>query len=162
MRLIKDVAREAAERILDEHWNGVLPVDPVQIAHSLGMRVFLADLPENESGLIIKNSGESAEIHINRNEPLGRQGYTCAHELGHWVERSVQQDDEYSFVDKRDDSPMDAHEWYAEHFAANLLMPGRVFIEAFDNGNRVRDLAQLFGVSPTAAGNRMRNLGLRA
>ncbi|CAN02292.1 ImmA/IrrE family metallo-endopeptidase [Clavibacter michiganensis] len=160
MPLVKDIAREAAETVLREHWDGKYPVDPVRIANSLGMKVYLANLAENESGLIVKLPGQSAEIHINRTEPDARQSFTCAHELGHWIERGQQQDNEYSFVDRRDSRAMDAHEWYAEHFAANLLMPARDFIEVYDEGYTDSTLAKYFGVSPAAARSRMRNLGL--
>ena len=161
MPLIKDIARGAAERVLSEHWNGQIPVDPVVIAQSLGLKVYLSALPENESGLIVKLPNKPAEIHINRIEPDARQNFTCAHEVGHWVERDVHADNEYSFVDRRDDRQMDAHEWYAEHFAANLLMPGKQFIEAYDGGARSNSLATLFAVSPAAARSRLKNLNLR-
>jgi len=161
MTLIKDVARKAAELALDEHWDGQLPVDPVKIARALGMSIWLADLPDNESGLISKRAGEPAAIYLNKNEPPSRQNFTCAHELGHWYERDSVADDEYSFVDRRDDRPKDAHEWYAEHFAANLLMPMRAFIQAVDDGLPLWELETKFGVSRAAAGNRARNLGLK-
>jgi hypothetical protein len=158
--LVKDVARRAADDVLNEYWDGRLPVDPVRIAETLGMSVWSADLPDNESGRIVKQHGQPAQIYLNRNEPDGRQNFTCAHELGHWFERKAQSDEEYSFVDRRDDRPKDAHEWYAEHFAANLLMPAKEFIQACDEGSGVRDLMQRFAVSPAAVRSRMRNLGL--
>jgi Zn-dependent peptidase ImmA (M78 family) len=160
MTLVKDVARQKAETVLDEYWDESIPVDPTKIAFSLSMKVFVADLPEDQSGLIVKEAGRPAEIYLNSNEPPARQNFTCAHELGHWFERDAQSDDEYSFVDKRGQT-RNAHEWYAEHFAANLLMPARSFIQSWDDGMTVRDLAGYFAVSQAAVRSRLRNLGLQ-
>ena len=160
MALIKEVARRKAEAVLEDFWDDRLPIDPVRIAQDLNMQVFRADLPDGESGLIVKESGKSAEIYLNENEPDARQNFTCAHELGHWFERERAAYDEYSFVDRRGDKK-DAHEWYAEHFAANLLMPARTFIQFFDEGCDVRELAQVFGVSNAADLSRLRGLRLR-
>ena len=162
MPLIKEVARRSAERILAEHWDGTLPVDPARIALTIGMRVFTADLDEDTSGLIVKESADApAEIYLNRDEPPARQNFTCAHELGHWVERDEQRDARYSFVDRRDASPNDAHEWFAEHFAGNLLMPASHFIASFDEGLNDSQLARRFAVSPAAVRTRIRGLRLR-
>lgn len=171
MALVKDLARAAADQILDEHWDGTLPVNPVAIAHQLGIRVWNAVLPEDESGRIVKEADTPADIYLNRDEPALRKTFTVAHELGHYVERKAQADDEYSFVDLRGGRPMDAHEWYAEHFAANLLMPVADFIRAYDDavdadarGTLDSDvtgyLSRRFGTSRTAVANRIRNLRL--
>jgi Zn-dependent peptidase ImmA (M78 family) len=162
MPLIKDVARKAAEQVLAEHWDGTLPVDPARIALNLGMGVFTADLDEDLSGLIIKESATApAQIYLNRDEPPARQNFTCAHELGHWFDRDEHRDDRYSFVDRRDSTPNDSHEWFAEHFAGNLLMPAKPFIAAFDNGLTDSELARRFAVSPAAIRTRIRGLRLR-
>lgn len=160
MALVKDVARSAAHRALQQHWDGQIPVDPARIAMKLGMRVYRAYLDDDESGMISKRAGEPAEIVINANEPLLRQNFTCAHELGHWFERERQDDGEYSFVDHRNAKPNDAREWFAEHFAANLLMPTREFIAAADEGLSVASLSDRFVVSQPAVRSRLRALGL--
>jgi Zn-dependent peptidase ImmA (M78 family) len=160
MTLIKDVARRAAEELLAEHWDDRLPVDPIRISHALGMTVWLADLPDNESGRIVKVAGQKADIYLNKEEPAPRQAFTCAHELGHWVERKGNADDDYSFVDRRGDKASDPHEWFADHFAENLLMPTKRFLQAIDEGARMWDLEAKFGVSRWAAETRVRHLGL--
>lgn len=160
MALVKDVARAAAQRALDDHWDGQIPVDPAKIAMDLGMYVYRGYLAEDQSGMIRKLAGEPAEIFLNANEPPLRQNFTCAHELGHWFERERQSDEEYAFVDHRDEKPNDAHEWFAEHFAANLLMPEREFIAAADRGLSVDALSDRFVVSRPAVRNRLRALGL--
>lgn len=163
MALVKDLARRAAEEALETYWDRTFPVDPVKIARQLGMEVWVADLPDAESGRIVKKDGSPAEIYLARDEPYGRQNFTCAHELGHWFEREEQDDQEYSFVDHRTDGydkNRSAHEWFADWFAANLLMPAREFIEAVDEGLLLRDLAQRFGVTMPSVRTRARNLGV--
>ena len=161
MPLVKDVAQRQAEAVLEQYWDGKLPVDPAKIALRLNMQVYRANLRDSQSGLIIKESGKTPSIYLNANEPSQRQNFTCAHELGHFFDRDAQADDEYSFVDYRDDTPNDAREWFAEHFAANLLMPTRAFIELFDRGLSTYDLAAHFGVSQPAVRSRARSLRLR-
>lgn len=159
MALVKDVARTAAQDALDRYWDGQIPVDPARIAQKLGMHVYRAYLADDESGMISKREGEAAEIVINANEPPLRQNFTCAHELGHWFERERQADGEYSFVDHRNAKPNDAREWFAEHFAANLLMPSREFMAAVDEGLSVAGLSDRFVVSQPAVRSRLRALG---
>lgn len=161
MALVKDVAKEAAERVLRANWDGRLPVDPVRIAEQLGLQVFVAKLDGNTSGKIVKEEHGAARIYLDRDEHGARQNFTCAHELGHWQERLDRGDHEFSFVDKRGEGPMNASEWYAEHFAGNLLMPAREFIDRFDAGYSDGKLANCFAVSVPAVRSRMRNLGLR-
>ncbi|WIE54197.1 ImmA/IrrE family metallo-endopeptidase [Curtobacterium sp. MCBD17_003] len=160
MALVKDVARAAAQRALDDYWDGTIPVNPARIAMDLGMNVYRAYLAEDQSGMIRKLENEPAEIFLNANEPPLRQNFTCAHELGHWFERRSQSDEEYSFVDHRNATPNDAHEWFAEHFAANLLMPTREFITAADRGLSVAELSDYFVVSQPAIRNRLRALNM--
>ncbi|AZZ42311.1 ImmA/IrrE family metallo-endopeptidase [Acidipropionibacterium jensenii] len=161
MALLKEVARDKAEDVLDEYWDGTFPVDPVRIAQTLGMTVYEATLPDGESGRIVKEPHEDAAIYLSRDDPPQRQNYTAAHELGHWFERAMNDDDDYSFVDHRADSQQkDAHEWFAEWFAAHLLMPAHDFIAAVDEGLSLARLTRKFGVSRAAARNRARLLGV--
>ncbi|MDR2930624.1 MAG: ImmA/IrrE family metallo-endopeptidase [Propionibacteriaceae bacterium] len=162
-RLIKDVAREDAVRILDQYWDGRYPVDPVRIAQGIGIRVWTADLPVDVSGQLIKSETDAVgNIYLNQTETAVRQHFTCAHEIGHWVDRKNHHDLKYSFVDYRDASkaPAVATEWYADHFAGNLLMPTEDFTRFHKMGFSVPDLAFYFGVSPASVKVRLRSLSL--
>ncbi|WP_062208698.1 ImmA/IrrE family metallo-endopeptidase [Demequina oxidasica] len=158
-RLIKEVAREAADLVLDDFWDGEFPVDPMRIAEALQIEVWTANLGPDVSGKIVKEANANARIYLNRDEIETRQNFTCAHELGHWWERRERGDTEFSFVEHRGQL-RNAHEWYAEHFAANLLMPATEFTAECEDGARVRDLMRIFGVSRAAALQRCRSLGL--
>ena len=159
-RLIKDVAREDAATVLADYWNDQFPVDPFTIAEKLGIKVWASDLPEHVSGLLVKQENSAPEIHISRSEGRARQRFTCAHEIGHFIDRRNHGDLEYGFEDGRDDTPKTPIEFYADHFAANLLMPSLKFQSKLDAGYTPADLMEFFGVSRTALDVRTRSLGL--
>jgi len=164
-RLIKDVAHEDAQKILDDYWDGLYPVDPVAIANNIGIQVWDADLPIDISGQLVKDGPLTlGQIHLNRHEMDVRRRFTCAHEIGHWMDRQHHEDQEYSFVDYRDASkkPDNAVEWYADHFAANLLMPTDEFTRLRSRGSSIIQLAEFFFVSTAAVRVRLRSLGLES
>jgi len=77
------------------------------------------------------------------------------------VERTRDRDDAYTFRDRRDGKSNTPHEWYADFFAANLLMPQAVFEECVEvYGATCGDLVGYFGVSISVVRTRARSLGL--
>lgn len=160
--LIKDKAQIDAEVIRRKHWDGTFPVDPIVIASKMKATSYLSQGMGDDSGLIIKRGNQRAKIYLNAFESKARQRFTCAHEIGHLVERQQNGDGEYSFTDKRSGVANDAHEWYADHFAANLLMPQAEFERMVeDRGATLDDLVDHFGVSRSAVATRARLLGMR-
>lgn len=160
---VKIEAEKDAEKLLQATWGGAVPVDPVTIARTAGLRVLEAPLNENTLGALVKQPGKDPTILLNQNDSNNRKRFTCAHELGHFVRRS-EEEDEYATVDLRDSNSAtgdDPEEVYANEFAACLLMPE----------SEVRALAQLemsdlemairFKVSREAMQFRLKNLGLR-
>jgi len=160
--LLKDLAREDATRVLDEHWDGQYPVDPARIANRMGIKVWRTDMPDDTSGAIVKREGAPAEIYFDADEPPQRQRFTCAHEIGHYIDRQRHQDAQYSFQDLRRGAANTPEEFYADHFAGNLLMPRRKVLAMWNEGNTTNDMADFFAVSLSAMGTRLRSLGLAA
>jgi len=164
--LAKDAARRDAAEVLEKYWSpDKVPVDPVAIAMKLGIDVWIADLPFEQSGYIVKHASGDAQIFLNREHAPTRRAFTCAHEIGHYWERKtvpVPADDEYSFVDYRDTSGRyNLHELYADEFAGALLMPSSRFDQLHDWGASDTAIADIFEVSPSAVDRRARSLGLR-
>jgi len=158
--LIKDLAQIDAENVRREHWDDTFPVDPIVIARRMGVTPYLSRLGDT-SGLIVRPANEQAKIYINQFESKARQRFTCAHEIGHYVERTRNRDDAYTFRDRRAGKADTPHEWYADHFAANLLMPQAAFEELMEVHGATRgDLVDYFGVSISAVSTRARLLGL--
>jgi len=155
--LIKDAARNDARSVLMEHWDSdTFPVEPVAIAQKLGAKVFLADM--DESGMIIQKDGGPVEIFLSHHESPLRRRFTCAHEIGHLVDRQRRRDTDYSFVDRRSGRADNAFEWYADHFAANLLMPQDEVERLQDLEYPLEQMADHFGVSHSAMRVRLRLL----
>jgi hypothetical protein len=164
-------AEHDAQQLLAKAWKrwgpaGIyLPVDPVEIALNLGLKVLVGDgLGPGESGWLKKEAGfEDPTIFLDRDDSRSRQRFICAHELGHYVE-SVKKgiEDEWEFIDLR--RPIasgydDPDEAYANHFAAELLMPRDVVSERAVDSNAVA-LAAEFGVTGDVMRFRLDQMGL--
>ncbi len=78
------------------------PEDPAWIAHQMGLRVLDADLPDNVSGALLKQTGEDPVILLNRTDSRNRKRFSCAHELGHYASRVMDnRADHYEYIDLR-------------------------------------------------------------
>lgn len=118
-------AEQAAVELLQECWDGSLPVDPVRIAKALGIEVLDAALNEDVSGALVKKQGFDPLILLSSRDSSNRKRFTCAHEIGHFIRRSDELD-KYEYVDYRDPTSSTGtveEERFANSFAANLLMP---------------------------------------
>lgn len=155
-------AREQAKTILKSYWDKVtFPVPVISISNALGVQTFTAPLPDNLSGMIIKDRDdcEDARAYADSSESKVRCRFTFAHELGHFIERTrVAGDQEFSFEDHRDPEHYDLHEFYADEFAGALLMPEEDVIEQLHNGADIYGLAKRYGVSLSAMEKRLDRL----
>jgi Zn-dependent peptidase ImmA (M78 family) len=158
----KQAEKDAIE-LLDQSWDGTLPVDPVRIAKDLGVKVLKAPLKKDVSGALVKKEGRDPSILLNAEDGRARKRFTCAHELGHYIRRSSEPTPRYEYVDyrdKRSSTGTDEEERYANSFAASLLMP-EVAVKAMHTpGMATFRLAKHFGVSVESMQHRLNNLGL--
>jgi hypothetical protein len=152
-------AKRDAEELLAMAWrkkgpSGLfLPVDPVEIAFSLGIGVLNGrdDFPRNVSGGLRKAPGfADPEILLSPLDSRSRQRFTCAHELGHsirWMKSGDQGSwdhaDGRDLLQERDHDPEEA---YANWFATELLMPQDLILDRLGSAN-VAVLAFDFGVT---------------
>ncbi|QCQ94044.1 ImmA/IrrE family metallo-endopeptidase [Rhodococcus sp. SGAir0479] len=123
---IRERARNDAWAVLDQYWDdGVFPVDPIKVAGAMGIKVYSASLESDCFGMIIGAPDGSADIYLDADQPLNRLRFTCAHEIGHYVDNTSKIDGtELAFVDRRSDAGRGtAPEVYANEFAGSLLMP---------------------------------------
>lgn len=140
-----------------------IPVDPAFIARAMGIEVYISDLPEDVSGLLVKEPDNAPEIYVSRATGRNRQRYSVAHELGHYRERITEDDQPYRWVDYRGPSAKNGdqpREVYANQFAAALLMPAPLVKQLFQKGLDDVLLATTFGVSAEAMFLRRKNLRL--
>ncbi|AKK04555.1 putative Zn peptidase [Corynebacterium mustelae] len=160
---LRKYARQDAAELLKSHWGDSIPVDPVKISRRLGVSVFTAQLGDDVYGQIIGSSA-GADIYIDEDQPHPRFRFTCAHELGHYVDRSINGNilkPGMGYIDKRsEDDPYSPDEVYANEFAASLLMPEKDFKDAVECGVSDFDLAKNFEVSLSAVQWRKKRLGI--
>lgn len=174
---VKRNAIQQANAALEGAWDGKLPVCPERIA-SLTTVTLTRDGKKTKHGIIMKGmsdwdlDGDSGYAEFrehdpdqpfwcvyNINERPDRQRFTMAHELGHVVLGHVVD----GRMPKRDTNfaPRgDLDEVAANYFAASLLMPEKLVREMAEYITSVERLASRFRVSPSAMGNRLKNLGI--
>lgn len=161
MALVKDVAKHAADETRRAHWGTRLPIDPFAIADRMGIDVSFVSLEPGVSGMLIRKKGSDPEIVLDDLDSRVRQNFTCAHEIGHYVER-VKRDPNgsFSFTDYRDvNTDRDLHEFYADEFAGNLLMPEGAITMFQERGLSTIEMAKRFDVSLSAMETRLRRIG---
>lgn len=145
---IRTKARADAQDVLDRYWSRTaVPVDPIYIARSLGASVFSAELGEDTWGMLVGTAGGAA-IYLDRDQPPNRYRFSCAHEVGHLIERGADIAAGRAIVEKRSDvNRGDSGEVYANEFAASLLMPEPNLRAAIAAGEDDFDLSERFAVS---------------
>lgn len=128
------------------------PIDPVQIAGVLGIRVHLTNFTDNTiTGLYdFKNK----IIYIKQNTHISNQIFTVARELGHiLLHDKLAMSDKCNYLSKNNGkteeyrlhhSSIETQE--ADVFAINLLVPKKILNE-YKNLANPMELAQLFCVS---------------
>lgn len=140
--------------------NVPLPVDPVYIARQLGIEVYNAQLESDVSGMLRKKPHQDPEIYLNLLDSMNRRRFTCAHEIGHYIERQRHDGESWAYVDQRGPrSSRGTHhdEVYANGFAASLLMPEPVVERLQEKGHGIPEMAYRFGVSVEAMTHRTDN-----
>lgn len=141
-----------------------VPIDPQQIAETFGLKVCEVPLQSNVSGFLLKKDGNPATIYVNQHDSDNRKRFTIAHEIGHfWYHRQDPDDDEYGYVEYRDDLSSrgtDSVERWANAFAAELLMPAQYVRVAWARGDSVAKIQNELKVSEAALSHRLAKLGL--
>lgn len=123
------LARGAAERVLDRHWTGEMPVDVWKIAGAMGLRVVVTSAGYH---------GRLTEeiIEVPEDEPHVAKRFVIAHEIGH--------------RELRHRVPEEKIEAEANAFASELLIPRPRLRRAVEVGLSLRELCELFDVSSQA------------
>ena len=131
------------------------PVKVGALATALGLRVVLATLPINISGLI-EPDGDGFVVKINRFESKERQRFTIAHEIAHYlIHRDRINAGIFDSVLYRSNlsSRMEAE---ANRLAADIVMPSQAVTAAISkrlsklDEDGISELAEEFGVSKQA------------
>lgn len=161
---IRDRARRDAEATLSVYWDAKpMPVDPVTIARDLGIDVFSATLADDDTYGMLRQQDGQITMYIDRRQSPERWRFTCAHEIGHYVDRmsKISPSEDMTFVDRRSDAGRGtASEIYANEFAGALLMPDGEVRWAVSRRENDIVMASRFGVSLQAMRVRRQRLGI--
>jgi Zn-dependent peptidase ImmA (M78 family) len=151
-------AEREALRILYKSGIYEPPVNPVQIARSLGVSVHFVNFSEGHKEVAGLYDPKSDAIFVNKEEAGVRQTFTIAHEIGHKVLHEEWAKSEAYKVLWRDPTRQAKDRWEQEAnaFAANLLMP-RQMVDDY-RGFPLSFVAKIFAVSELAAGHRLKYL----
>jgi Zn-dependent peptidase ImmA (M78 family) len=101
------------------------PICVYDTAEQLGLEVIFR--PENSLGGIYAKASQAILIPTHR--PPGRQAFTCAHEIGHWLYAHGTGIDEIDDLEKYHENKPE--ERLADIFASYLLMPPWAVNEAY-------------------------------
>jgi len=148
---------------------GVLPVPLEQIARREGIKIELASLDDDLSGMSFIKNGV-AVIVLNLNHHPNRRRFTLAHEIGHhlmhvpYLTNNVHVDKVVLNRDAVSSQAIDNKEIQANAFAAELLMPEAELRKYhnvdFNDDAFLYSLAKKLKVSVTALTYRLINLGM--
>lgn len=141
-------------------WDGALPIDPVRVAKCYGIEVLRDQemVGSSSSGHCVTTDEDAKLILVNPEDPIPRQRFTVAHELGHAL---LDQPGVHERSGKsRNLAAYRAAEARINRFAAALLMPEESVIQANMLGKDLDEMARLFDVSPTAMRIRLVRLGI--
>ena len=160
-KVASDLHRDYADQ------NSLITIGQLKnLAESIGAKVELVVFkPDTVSARVLGGDG-SYKIQISDNEPMQRQKFSLAHEIGHIILHDVDKEKEKEFIEYRKpildyaDSSLLYKETQANAFAAALLIPKEDAINVWDSVKDIDDFAEIFEVSKAAAYNRLSNLGL--
>ena len=163
---------DEAELFAHKAWQTLdleLPVDLAVVAARLGVAVEEREFVEEIDGLYLRLPGAPPLVAVNNCyvKPIARRRFTLAHEIGHHLlSRRVSQGRRLFFFDTAG-TRRTVMERACDRFAALLLMPEELIRRhyedlSYNRGQRVRIMAERFGVSAWALRRRLRELGLRA
>lgn len=150
-------------------------IDVEKVAKFLQAEVIEEELDQDVSGLLLISQGKRT-IAVNEAHADNRKRFTIAHELGHLMLHAVDQDEDNVFIDRKvfnrnSDASQGIYrqEIEANRFAAELLMPKRLLLNAIDelgdeidlsDDDTLYELAKKFEVSTQAMAIRLTSLDI--
>ncbi len=148
-----------SKQILDTYWDKLIPVNPLTIAHKIGI-IVVSDSSTNAVNSIKRDVDGKHTITLKAECEYLLRRFVIAHQIGHYAlghlneHRNLLNDDQYSY------STMNLNPFQIEAnvFATELLIPEATLMFAVsDRGYRTTaSLAKLFHVSEVAMSLRLR------
>ncbi len=150
--------------------------DLYKICEELNIALFSVRFKDDSLSGVLHKDDDKWSILINETDSPRRKMFTIAHELGHYFslkdgklskdlfDESGFHEDRAIFTRPTDTESLSASaekaEAEANFIAANLLMPEKLVKASFEGKKNIEEMAEEFGVSESAMGFRLLNLGL--
>lgn len=140
------------------------PVDIRGLAHDLGIKVYDAWLDPEVSGELERTVDGNYQINVNADDPITRQRFTIAHEIGHYIyHRSLVGsgvDDNRAYRSTKQGRYFNTRigpreETEANRFAASVLMPNHLIEDLRRLGLDRAEMAKRLQVSEHALAIRL-------
>lgn len=136
------------------------PIPVQEIAETNGVDVVFANFGSVGEKVAGFCDFKAEKLFVNIDDPLNRQTFTIAHELGHWMLHRDFFDanpERYSILPRfQKTGKNDAFEQEANHFAANLLVPKHLLLPV--KNAPASQLASIFAVSRMMMEIRLKNV----
>lgn len=169
----EDAVRSLATALLDEVEITHPPVDPDWIAREKGLDVQeKAGFPDGVYGVLWREGNQFGIVVSDACPTRGLRNFSVAHELGHYhIDGHLESllgagDGQAPSLGSHFRDQQNRHEREADWFASELLMPvrfaGELILDRDPAVSSIRELADRFDVSLTAASIRYTNLTDRA
>jgi len=120
---------QTAERVLTRASVTEMPVDVNKLAACWDNLNIVREAIDGP-GYLLPLGRLGGEIIVNTNDPLERQRFTIAHELGHWILGRIWENKTGEFRQPPGIRHESLERW-CDHFAASLLMPRRQILDRF-------------------------------
>lgn len=153
-----EIRPKVNQLLSDTGLDGIFPVPAERLALMLGYHCYYFAPSDNTRHISGAVDHDKKQILINENDPLPRQFFTLAHEIGHIIlhkNKGNKVDFRTSLLQATD--PVDKE---ADIFAAELLMPAEEFKKIWKKYKNTNLAAAYFGVSKQAANHRIDDLKL--
>lgn len=169
----KATAETRAKETLEACGITQAPINPERVARHLGIDIKRVGFSDELSGVLMRKESGSV-IALNKDHHRSRQRFTIAHELGHFaLQHKGEMFVDQTILNRRDGRSsfaIDPQEIEANAFAASLLMPEHLLLDAIraivdgdpapERENLINKLAMKFEVSVDAMRYRLINLGV--
>ena len=154
------MAKNMAHTVLSKYNITKPPVDVMNIVKKEGLNIVYFTPKEEGMDILGFLDLQEKAIYVNSLNPVNRQTFTMAHELGHWfMHKQEIQDNPNSYIvfrkNQEGNPSRDRKEAEANFFAASLLVPYKFLDEYY--GVDIPTLSKIFMVSPSVIENRLKN-----
>lgn len=161
-------AEKAALNLLEDFGYSEPPINPVDIAERLGVKVWFVNFAGEYDAVSGFYDVDEKAIYVNKDEFPHRQTFTVAHELGHHIlHKEWAKSSDYKMLFRDSTASKNSaegkpkkppQEQEADAFAANLLVPRRM-LNVYKNILNESELSKLFVVSTQVIGFRLTSRG---